>query len=357
MMTDPRMPRIAFVVTLFLVAGCAATNVATSTNSSQNANRQGVVPMHPAIGRAIPVPLSLNGDSVPGSGGVVITGGSPTPFPTGSTPPSSPPGDFCQGYWWYSPGGQWECLPLFQGSGLGVGYGQDGSWYYGCQGCQATDAVDNVNVQKKILGPTTSTLTSVGGVPLGIVADASGNAYVTAFPHNFIDYYAAGSTTPTSTITDAHLSTIYFLAMDKSRNLFYDGWGTGGPGTGLQIDEYNNTSHATTKLLTIPGKFPGGMAIDPLGILYVADEGNGTSGVIESLKPPYRRVSRSFSYSGLITGIDLDKTGKVLWVSNLNAGGVDAAQAYNSHTGALRFTSTALPAGIYSYGIAVKKLP
>jgi DNA-binding beta-propeller fold protein YncE len=192
------------------------------------------------------------------------------------------------------------------------------------------------------------------GEPLGITGDSAGNIFVTAFPHNSIDVYAAGSTTPTSSLVDIGLTAIYYIAMDHNGNLFADGWGPGGPGSGLQIDEFPVGSQTAHKLITITGKFPGGMAVNSLGTLYVADEGNGSNGVILTLKPPYNKVARTFSYNGLITGIDLDRLEKHIWAANLNAGGADVAQEY-SLSGSLLFTTTALPAGIYSYGIAKKK--
>jgi hypothetical protein len=355
-MVDSRTMRVAFIAALFVAAGCAANNLATAPNSQQSASQKRLSAplLHPPIGFRIPLPPSHA--AIPHVY-AMAPGYTATPYPTFSIPPPPPTPIHCTN------GGEpvltvhgWLCLYPWKGVGLGSHWDHVTAVpiLWGCSACPPDNiGMNEVEGQKTISGPIVITLKNVGGTPLGISSDKTNNIYVSAFPHNFIDVYAPGATTPTNTLTDTQMSTIYYIATDQKGNLFADGWGVGGPGSGLQIDEFKKGSQASIKLISIAGLFPGGMTMDKTGNLYVADEGNGTGGFIGVLKPPYKTVSRSFGYSGTITGIDLDKLGNI-WAANLNAGGADALQEY-SKNGTLMFTSPALPAGTYSYSIAVQK--
>jgi len=126
------------------------------------------------------------------------------------------------------------------------------------------------------------TLTDSAGSASDVaVDDASGTVYVT----NFFDYtkgcasgnngavevYANGSTTPTGTLTDPHMSYAFNDAVDNHGNLYVTYLELNGPTGKGRIDEWHGGAGSPTDL-GITLQAPGGIVTTASGALLVCDQ-------------------------------------------------------------------------------------
>jgi hypothetical protein len=173
-----------------------------------------------------------------------------------------------------------------------------------------------------------------GAAPLSMAADAAGNTYVAAWPSNQIAVYAPGGTDPAADIIDIGLTAVYGVAVDKAGDLFASGFNTYG---NFEVDEASAGSNYTFTALPISGQFPGGLAIDSRQNLWVCDQGDGSSGSISKLAPPYTgRAKVAFSYAGDNFGIAISSDNKSLIAAN------NVFQGSQSYSGAVIYS---LPSG------------
>ncbi len=154
--------------------------------------------------------------------------------------------------------------------------------------------------------------------------------------------FANGAANPTSTLADANLPYIFWLATDSKDDLFVDGLNSGNL---AEVDEFKAGSTSPT-VLPITGTYPGGLAFDAHDNLIFDDQGSGSSGTISTYAPPYTGApASSFGYSGDIVNIALTNAKTpTLWGSNSNAG-----QEYSLAGSLLDSTSSEylnLPVGI-----------
>jgi hypothetical protein len=126
------------------------------------------------------------------------------------------------------------------------------------------------------------TLKDPAGPATDVVVDnASGTVYVT----NFFDYtkgcasgnngsvevYAKGSTTPTGTLTDAHMNYAFNDAVDDKGNLYVTYLELNGPTGSGRIDEWLGGKGSAVDL-GIKLQSPGGIATTATGALLVCDQ-------------------------------------------------------------------------------------
>ncbi len=174
-----------------------------------------------------------------------------------------------------------------------------------------------------------TTLTPGG---FGLALDSKGNLYATQFG-NVINVYAAGSTTPTSTLSD-HLCITNAVAADRKGNVFVDGFDCQPPpNDGNEVDMFPAGSSTPVKLISNI-QSAGGLAVDHKDNLVVQDNGAGTVSVYAA---PYTGPATStFPFSGAGVGIALDKTEKNVWVSANNVvSGLPNGREFSLKTGTL----------------------
>lgn len=190
---------------------------------------------------------------------------------------------------------------------------------------------------------------------LGLAQSPSGNIYVGQSSTNQILVFAAGSTYPT-TLTEPNLANVYYLATDKAGDLFVDGLAYT---SGIYVFELDEMKAGSSKFLRLPIKadFPGGIAVDRRQDLWVADQGNGTSGTIsEYLPPSYEKPKTSFSYAGDDTEISIDSSNNELVAANnfiQSSSEYSAGVVYSLPSG--KVLASAAPTPGPMYGICFQK--
>jgi hypothetical protein len=191
--------------------------------------------------------------------------------------------------------------------------------------------------------------TTLSGGGFGLALDSKGNLYATQFG-NVINVYAAGSTIPTSTLSDT-LCLTNAVAADRKGNIFVDGFDCQPPpNDGQEVDMFPAGSSTPMKLISNI-QSAGGLAVDHKGNLVVQDTGAGTVSVYA---PPYNGLATStFSFSGAGVGIALDKTEKNVWVSANNVvSGLPNGRKFSLKTGML-LDSTSTTDLLNAQGIAL----
>jgi hypothetical protein len=195
----------------------------------------------------------------------------------------------------------------------------------------------------------TNTLTGLSSGSTGLAMDTKGDTFATTAGSPTIDVFAAGSSTPTGSFTDANISSASYLAIDKANHLYVEGPSVNG---GIEVDEMFGNSF---KPLAHPGTLgatPGGLAVQTSGkgtYVWINDQGNATDSANiarYALKGATLAKQGSFDYSGINGAIAVDPKGKdttdVYAVNNVAAGsgysvtGVD----YTFPTGAIRGESS-----------------
>lgn len=170
------------------------------------------------------------------------------------------------------------------------------------------------------------TLSDPGGPATDVaVDDASGTVYVTNFfsgakectsgePGN-VEVYAAGSTTPTSTLTNSNIAYVFNDAVDKRGNLYVTYTKASGGGG---IIEWTGGS-GSGKDLGISLAFPAGIQTTKNGALVVCDQEAGCG----DFEPGSTTMTKPFANQlGGAFGVALDKAEKIAWVEDpaLSAG-------------------------------------
>jgi hypothetical protein len=160
------------------------------------------------------------------------------------------------------------------------------------------------------------------------VDNASGTAYVT----NFFDYtkgcasgnngvvevYANGSTTPTGTLSDPHMTYAFNDAVDDKGNLYVTYLEVNGPSGSGRIDEWLGGTGSPADL-GITLKAPGGIQTTASGALLVCDQ----SVACGDFAPGSTTMTNLFATKSPGSfGVALDKREKHAWVENpgLSAG-------------------------------------
>ena len=139
------------------------------------------------------------------------------------------------------------------------------------------EAYSQVDVFAPPYNGTPTYLSDSGQSPVSTAVDGAGNVAVTnidskSFGAGSVSFYAAGATTPTSTITSSAFAQILFCAFDAHGNLYLDG-----------TDLYSNAvlgeivggikGRAIRKLTTGNALgFPTGVGVTPGGLIAIEDE-------------------------------------------------------------------------------------
>ena len=204
--------------------------------------------------------------------------------------------------------------------------------------------------------------TLTGSQGFGLAVDLHENIYATNFQNggngSTINVYAAGSTTPTSSLTDPLVGGLQSIAVDRQGSVFVVGLNY--TYFYFEVDEFPKGS-SKAKALPIPLRyFPGWTAnfdaitIDSDGALVVEDSNIPPNPTVSVYAPPYTifPVSR-FSFSGWAPAIALNKSGKDVWLANDSARtqAKPEGQKYALTTGKLLDATSTMGLSL-SYGIA-----
>jgi hypothetical protein len=182
------------------------------------------------------------------------------------------------------------------------------------------------------------TLTGLTGDPVGIATDAKGTVWASNYPENTLTEYAPGAKTPTATYTDANLSRLAYVTLDKNDNVYVSGQ-SAGSGNLLEVDELSAGSQQFSRIQTITGTTGGGIEIAHTAtdsFLWVCDEGNGSNGTISAYTIPGYKQSNQFAYSGDDTGIAVASSGKEVYAVSVGVNGSEFSASivvYNAKTG------------------------
>jgi len=210
-----------------------------------------------------------------------------------------------------------------------------------------TTATSNIVGRYSAKWQSLSELNGIESVPLGVAEDLSGNIYVTQnVGVSEVLMFPPGSSNASQTFIDSNLSSVYWVAVDKRRDIFVDGL----KGSALEVDELPAGSTKFTAL-PITGQMPGGLAIDRRQNLWVSDQGNGVSGTISEYPPPYQKMKTGFKYAGDNTGIVVNATGTLLGAANnyiQSSQTYSSPVIYNIPAGTIRSSGTGNPGELYA---------
>ncbi len=158
------------------------------------------------------------------------------------------------------------------------------------------------------------TLTGLSGTPLGIAADRKGTVWVSNTPSNVLSEFPPHKTKPTATYTDANLTSLSYVAVDRFNNVYVEGQGT----YGIEVDELSPASGGFTPIGS-PGELgntAGGLAFQKSktgSYLWINDQGTSSaSGSITQWlfqNGGLKKVG-SFAYAGTNGAIWADPEGK-----------------------------------------------
>jgi hypothetical protein len=221
------------------------------------------------------------------------------------------------------------CQFWFAGPNNGLGYvTATNDWLVG-ESTSGTNVIAVENAKGKQIG----TLTGLTGEPVGIATDSKGDIWATNSPSNAISEYYAGATEPSATFTDGNLSSVRYIAVDQNNNVYVSGQSAGSGN--LEVDKLEASAFIPIK--TITGVVGAGIAVSPKSqMLWVCDEGNGTSGTISGYTMPGFKRRMQIAYSGDDTGIAVAKTGKQLYAVDNVADGSQfdvSVVVYDARTG------------------------
>lgn len=158
------------------------------------------------------------------------------------------------------------------------------------------------------------TLAGLTGTPIGIAADSNGTVWASNSPSNVLSEFPAGETTPSATFTDANLTNLSYVAVDRFDNVYVEGQGY----NGLEIDELSIAGGVFTQIGQ-PGELgatPGGLAYQKAktgSYLWINDQGTSSgSGRITQwlLSNGVLKKIASFAYAGRNGAIWTDASGK-----------------------------------------------
>jgi serine/threonine-protein kinase len=158
-------------------------------------------------------------------------------------------------------------------------------------------------------GSTTESASITSGIsnPLGIVVDSKGTLYVANYPGE-IQEYAAGSTSPTTTITSPDFVDPFGLALDKNENLYVADFGTD------NVYEVPFGTSTVTSLGLQDISEPLNLGFDKSGNLWVTDgAGDKVNVYAPGATTPKEEITTGYSFPYQLS---IDAKGAV-YVSNL----------------------------------------
>jgi len=151
--------------------------------------------------------------------------------------------------------------------------------------------------------------TNIGANDVAI--DSLGNVYVGS-QSNVIEIYSNGSSSPTSTLTDTHVSVLFSVGVDSSGDVFDMGYNASGA---TSVDEFSQgSSNATVLPISVTtGAYYGGLALDAHNDLYVGDFSAQT---VSEYAPPYTSSAlHTLQNDGGTYGIVLNRKDKDAWLA------------------------------------------
>lgn len=157
-----------------------------------------------------------------------------------------------------------------------------------------------------------------GGSPYGMAADKKGNLWANEWPTATIDWWGPSGGSPSGSATEPNQPESYFLALDKKDNVYPVGYNAAF--SSEIVDACSSTITGCTTMISNPGGFPGGDALDRHGNVYLNDQ----FGTLHSYTgcPSACTSSGSFTYSNGTnpldyTAIQLDTKAKNIWGANI----------------------------------------
>jgi hypothetical protein len=170
--------------------------------------------------------------------------------------------------------------------------------------------------------PSQSLQGSGGGYPYGMDASKKYGVVASDWPNNIVDVWSGNNYTHSS-FTDSNEPLVYFVAFDKSGNIWTVGYNSAE--SQEEVDECvgSGNSYTCTERIMIAGGFPGGIQIDSKGNIYVNNQygtlysytcsGNGPGGCTQTGSFTYSNGTNPLDY----TAIALDKKAQNLWGANI----------------------------------------
>lgn len=157
-------------------------------------------------------------------------------------------------------------------------------------------------------------LKGLTGEPIGLAVDYRGNVWAGDSPSDTISEFAKGATKPTATYTDSNLTSVNYLAVDASGDVYVEGQAA----YSIEVDVLP-VGGATFTPISQRGKVgltPGGLAVQSTGkttYVWINDQGTPSSPAAISryvLKGSALYLEGSFTYSGTNGAIWADPAGK-----------------------------------------------
>jgi hypothetical protein len=232
---------------------------------------------------------------------------------------------------------------------------------WGLSGNPATLLVgyDNKGVLYKPGGKVVRTLSGLTGVATGIARESNGIIWATNSPSNTVSEFPRGATAPSETLSDANLSTLSYVAVDSTDDVYVEGQGA----KGIEIDELVKGKGAFVPI-SKPGQLgvtAGGLAVQKALYVWVNDQGTASSPANISewiLKKGTLTQVGDFQYSGVNTSIWADPAGNdtthVFAANNLASGSsfVSSGIEYAMPNGAITSSSPSTTSSSGAFGIA-----
>jgi hypothetical protein len=211
-----------------------------------------------------------------------------------------------------------------------------------------------------------ATLTGLTGVPVGISLDSKGNLWVTNSPSTTISEFYPGATMPSATYTDKNLTSLSYVAADKSGNVYVEGQGA----TGIAVDELPVKQ---TTFVPISKSYQLGVTAGGLGIqsnpdrttnIWVNDQGSASAPATIAewvFRKGTLKYVGAFQYSGVNGAIWVDPSGKdtahVFAVNNVPSGSefTTSGVEYDFPSGSIVSSSPTATSPSEAVGIAGSK--
>ncbi len=145
--------------------------------------------------------------------------------------------------------------------------------------------------------------TTPNGAPYGLAVDDAGTVYAGDYGGftNFSDEFTKCKGSRSNQVVDTALDDgivngeVFFLLTDAKGNLFDNGWDSNQV---VLVDESTDRGRTWKTLQTLGTGYPGGLALDGSGDLYINNDGRfGTPGMMLQVAPPYTGTPKSlFTY-------------------------------------------------------------
>jgi hypothetical protein len=224
-------------------------------------------------------------------------------------------------------------IPMPVGCPYGEAIDKHGTLYV------ATNCGGNT-IEEFAKGSTTPSTALTDGVsnPLGVAVDKKGTIYVSNYPASITEY-AAGSTSPTTTITGQGLTDPFGVALDKKGDLFVADFGA------LQVFEIAAGTTTVTPLNLQDVSEPVGVAVErKSGDLWVTDgEGDKVLVYPAGSTTPSQTITAGYTFP---YAVSIYKKGSAV-VSNIDTPVAVYAYAKNTYTSYATLTNDVeLPTGL-----------